>query len=126
MFVRSGEVHSLNETRSDSSLHQGFREILGFSCKRPETNALCSHQPAGHSVDHDPLWQVHGVGDGQHHQAGVAAAGPVEEVVHDVLLPRPQQVQLQGSKDSVRLLLHGAQKRLSDCFQGKIDVSVHV
>lgn len=57
--------------------------------------AFAPHQPARHPVDHDPLGQVHGVGDGQHHQAGVAPRRPIEQVVHDILLPGPKQVQLQ-------------------------------
>lgn len=60
------------------------------------------YQSAGHSVDHDPLRQVHGVGDGQHHQAGVAPGRPVEQVVHDVLFARPQQVQLQDNNNKKR------------------------
>lgn len=53
------------------------------------------HQSARHPVDHDPLGQVHGVGDGQHDQPGVTPRRPVKQVVHHVLLPGPEQVQLE-------------------------------
>lgn len=63
------------------------------------------YQSAGHSVDHDPLGEVHGVGDGEHHQPAVAPGGPVEQVVHHILLPGPQQVQLQYQQTSVATMI---------------------
>lgn len=82
--------------------------------------AFAPHQPARHPVDHDPLGQVHGVGDGQHHQAGVALRWPIEQVVHDILLPGPEQVQLQQTRtesDSVDVtaedLVNGAPRYIN-------------
>lgn len=65
-----------------------------YICIKISLRVELPHQSAGHSVDHDPLGQVHGVGDGQDHQAGVTPRRPIEQVVHHVLLPGPQQVQL--------------------------------
>ena len=52
------------------------------------------YQPTGHTIYHDSLRKVHSVGDGQDHQACMASRWPVKQVVHYILLPGPQQVQL--------------------------------
>lgn len=61
-----------------------------------------THQSARHSVDHDPLWKVHRVGDGQHDQAGVTPCRPIKQVVHDVLFPGPEKVQLDETSEGQR------------------------
>ena len=60
-----------------------------------------THQPAGDAVHHDALRQVHGVGDGDDDKPRVRPARPVEQVVQDVLLPRPEQVQLSRDGSGV-------------------------
>lgn len=65
------------------------------SCDAVMRQGEVPHQPAGHTVDHDPLRKVHGVGDGQNHQPGLSPRRPIKQIVHHVLLPGPQQVQLQ-------------------------------
>lgn len=53
-----------------------------------------SYQSARHAVHHDPLWQVHGVGNGQDHQPGSLVSRPIKEVVHDILFVSPEKVEL--------------------------------
>ena len=50
-------------------------------------------------VHHDPLGQVHRVGDGDDDEPGRLPAGPLEDVVQDRLLPVPQHVQLVDEED---------------------------
>ena len=54
------------------------------------TLAGSTYQSAGDSVHHDPLWEVHGVCNSQHHQSGLEPAGPVKQMVQHRLLPGPQ------------------------------------
>ena len=52
------------------------------------------YQSTGHPLHHQPLGQVHGVCDSEDNQFGLPLTGPVEDVVHDILLTRPQQIEL--------------------------------
>ena len=57
-------------------------------------NSEMTHQPAGYSVDHNSLREVHGVGHSKNNQSGVPPCWPVKQVIQDCLLPCPQEIQL--------------------------------
>ena len=57
---------------------------------------LGTYQSAGDSVDHDTLREIHRVGYREYDQLGVASRWPVEQVIHDRLFARPQEVKLVG------------------------------
>lgn len=65
-----------------------------FICQH-SNKAARTYQPARHSVHHDPLWQIHGVCNSKDDQLWVLLGWPVKQIVHYILLPGPQKVELE-------------------------------
>lgn len=67
-----------------------FPGLLYFHfCSTPWT-----YQAASHTVHHDPLWKVHGIGNSQHDQPGSFVSRPIKEVVQHILFVSPKKVKL--------------------------------
>lgn len=60
-----------------------------------------TYQSTRYTVHHDPLWQVHGVGNGQDYQPGSFVSRPVKKIVHDILFVSPKKVKLSKKTYSV-------------------------
>lgn len=57
-----------------------------------------TYHSAGNARHEHALWQVHRVSNRQDDQLRVFACRPIKDVVHDRLLSRPKQVQLEKQK----------------------------
>ncbi len=53
------------------------------------------YQSTGHTVNHDPLRQIHSVCNGKNHQTSVAPCWPIKQVIHHILFTGPQEVKLK-------------------------------